>query len=305
MEVTGTLYVLCAAAAFVWGAIWGSFLNVVIHRLPEGRSLVRPASHCPRCEHTLAWWQNVPIFGWLLLRGRCHYCREPISVRYPLVELLTAVLSVAVLLVSVRSVPSAELYDVLSLYLYRFIFVGLLVAITFIDLDLRIIPHELTITGMVVGFGGSFLFGRFTGVGFAESGIGALIGGGIIFLIIQVYFWVRKREGMGGGDFMMMGMLGAWLGYESILFIMFASSMQGTLAAVVLFATGRGHEAAPTQEAPSGDEVPAGDPDGPLDEDASFRTMEVPFGPFLAVAALEWVFFEPQIRALLFAWTDV
>lgn len=299
MEVTGTLYVLCTAAAFVWGAIWGSFLNVVIHRLPAGRSLVRPASHCPRCKHELAWWQNVPIFGWFILRGRCHYCHEPISIRYPLVELLTAVLSVAVLLVSVRSVPSAELYDVLSLYLYRFVFVGLLVAITFIDLDLKIIPHELTITGMVVGFGGSLLFGRFTGVGFAESGIGALIGGGIIFLIIQVYFWIRKREGMGGGDFMMMGMLGAWLGYESILFILFASSMQGTLAAVVLFASGHGHDAAPTAESA------AGETQDPIEEDASFRTMEVPFGPFLAVAALEWLFFEPQLRALLFAWTDV
>lgn len=320
MELVGELYPFWLGLTFVWGAVWGSFLNVVIHRVPHGHSVVRPPSHCPRCHNTLRWWHNIPIASWLALRGRCAFCRAPISARYPLVELLTAILSVATFMLAVRAVPDGALGDVLAVWLLRFVFVGLLVAITFIDLDLRIIPHELSVSGLVLGLATSPLIGRFTGVGFAESGIGALIGGGVIFLIIQIYWLVRRREGMGGGDFVMMAMLGAWLGYEAVVFVLFASSLQGTLAAVVLYTLGsRGSEV--TQgvggEAPgAGSPEPAADDgaapqpgeEGPQEQEVAeegFRTMEIPFGPFLALAALEWMYFEPWIRDLLMAWLDL
>lgn len=311
MDLTGELYFFWLVLALVWGAIWGSFLNVVIHRLPHGHSVVRPASHCPSCSTTLRWWHNFPIFSWLALRGRCAFCRAPISARYPLVELLTAVLSLATFMLAVRSVPDAALGDVLVLWQLRFVFVALLVAITFIDLDLRIIPHELSVGGLVVGLAVSPLIGRFTGIGFPESALGAAIGGGIIFLIIQVYWLVRRREGMGGGDFVMMAMLGAWLGYEAIVFVLFASSLQGTLAAIVLYAAGhgRGQPPHPPADPHQGDEAEPGldeepsDADEPPDE--GFRTMEIPFGPFLALAALEWMYFESFIRDAVVAWLNL
>lgn len=333
MELTGELYPFWLGLTFVWGAVWGSFLNVVIYRLPHGQSVVRPPSHCPKCGRTLRWWHNVPIFSWILLRGRCAFCRVPIPVRYPLVELLTAVLSVATFLLAVRAIPDAALGDVLAVWLLRFVFVALLVAITFIDLDLRIIPHELSVSGLVIGLAVSPLIGRHTGVGFQESGIGALIGGGIIFLIIQIYWLVRRREGMGGGDFVMMAMLGAWLGYEAVVFVLFASSLQGTIAAIVLYATGsRGGAAEPgslgdsatapgTEALADPDRGPGsggpgagasageqeGEHDGELEgeEPGGFRSMELPFGPFLALSALEWMYFEPWIRDLLTSWLDL
>jgi leader peptidase (prepilin peptidase)/N-methyltransferase len=285
------------AVAFVWGAIWGSFFNVVVHRLPLGISLLHPPSRCPRCESRLAPYHNIPIFGWLLLRGRCAFCKAPISPRYPTVELTSAVLAVAVWL---RVVPGggADLAGAVAAFLALFFFVGALVVITFIDLDYRIIPHEITVPFLVAGVGVHALLARHTGVSWQESGIGVLLGAGVIWLIIQVYFWVRKREGMGGGDFVMMGMLGAWLGYKAILFILFAASVQGTLAAVVLYAA-RVQVPPPL---PLPDDPPPEDLDVPLGGEGQegFRTMEIPFGPFLALAGLEWLFFQPWIDHVLY-----
>ncbi|GMV44337.1 MAG: hypothetical protein AMXMBFR64_60530 [Myxococcales bacterium] len=315
MDLTGELYSFWLALSFVWGAIWGSFLNVVIHRLPHGHSVVRPPSHCPRCSATLRWWHNVPILSWVALRARCAFCGAPISPRYPLVELLTAVLSLATFMLAVRMVPDAALGDVLAVWVLRFTFVALLVAITFIDLDLRIIPHELSVGGLVVGLGVSPFIGSFTGVDLATSALGAALGGGIIFLIIQVYWLVRRREGMGGGDFVMMAMLGAWLGYEAVVFVLFASSLQGTVAAIVLYVAGVGRggaERAAGGQAGEGDVDVEGDVDGEGDVDVEgaagdpapegFRTMEIPFGPFLALAALEWMYFESFIRDAVVGW---
>lgn len=304
MDLTGELYSFWLALSFVWGAIWGSFLNVVIHRLPHGHSVVRPPSHCPRCSATLRWWHNVPILSWVALRARCAFCGAPISPRYPLVELLTAVLSLATFILAVRMVPDAALGDVLAVWVLRSTFVALLVAITFIDLDLRIIPHELSVGGLVVGLGVSPFIGSFTGVDLATSALGAALGGGVIFLIIQVYWLVRRREGMGGGDFVMMAMLGAWLGYEAVVFVLFASSLQGTVAAIILYAAGAGRSGeggrAVAEEAGDGEVGELDGEDAPAPE--GFRTMEIPFGPFLALAALEWMYFESFIRDAVVGW---
>lgn len=314
MEWSSSLYLWSAGLAFVWGALWGSFFNVVIYRLPAGLSVVTPPSHCPQCKTRLRAYHNVPILGWVFLRGKCATCRSPISVRYPLVELLTAVLSTALWLRFASLDPGFDPILAIAPFGLNFLLLGSLIVITFIDLDYRIIPHEITLPLLALGIVASLVNASATGVGWKESVLGALVGGGIIWLIIQAYFWIRKVEGMGGGDFVMMAMLGAWLGYASILFILFAASLQGTLAAIVLYVSGKSlpqpanpgpgwGSPAPevdTQAFPPHMQTPetnnqAGPPEG------GFRSMELPFGPFLALAALEWLFFEPWIRTTVYS----
>ncbi|NUN14916.1 MAG: prepilin peptidase [Myxococcales bacterium] len=307
MEWSSSLYLWSTGFAFAWGALWGSFFNVVIYRLPAGLSVITPPSHCPHCKTRLRAYHNVPVLGWLFLRGKCATCRAPISVRYPLVELLTAVLSAALWLRLASPDAGFDPLAAIAPFGLLFLFLGSLIVITFIDIDYRIIPHEITLPLLALGMVSSLVNVSVTGVGWKESVLGALVGGGIIWLIIQVYFWLRKVEGMGGGDFVMMAMLGAWLGYASILFILFAASLQGTVAAVVLYVSGKslpqpaipgpgwgGSESEPDPPDP-GSVAQPGLPDG------GFRSMELPFGPFLALAGLEWLFFEPWIRTTVYA----
>ena len=271
--------------AFLWGAIWGSFFNVVIHRLPAGISLVSPPSQCPACDNKLKAIHNIPLLSWLFLRGRCGFCDTGISVRYPMVELVTGALSVAVWVVVMESdvgrmALSGQLVGAIAAYLVLFAFVGALVVITFIDLDLQIIPHKITLPFIVTGVAASFVLEPVTGLTWSRSVLGALLGGGLIWLVIEGYFLIRKREGMGGGDFMMMAMLGAWLGYESLLFILLAASLQGLVAAAMIYGV--------TQ-------VRAG-----KSEEDDFRYMAIAFGPFLALGGLEWLFFEPWISEVIY-----
>lgn len=273
--------------AFLWGAIWGSFFNVVIHRLPDGASLSKPPSHCPSCKNPLKPWHNIPVLSWLVLRGKCGFCGTAISIRYPLVELVTGLLSAAVWILVVHSDGGALVRDVGPLalvgpFLLLFAFVGALVVITFIDLDLQIIPHKITLPFILTGPLAAFWLEPVTGLTWSYSILGAIAGGGIIWLVIEGYFWVRKREGMGGGDFMMLAMLGSWLGVECIIFILLAASLQG-LAAAGLFVLAR-----PSAE------------DGAEDEDESLRYMAIPFGPFLALGGLEWLFFKPWIMEVIY-----
>lgn len=290
-----------AFAAFAWGALWGSFANVVIHRLPLGLSLVRPASRCPQCETPIRPIHNVPILGWLWLRGRCASCRTPISVRYPLVELAAALLAVGVWarlvmpLGAVEHHPGAAAAAVLV-----FFFVLSLLIISFIDLDYRIIPHPLTLPFIVAGPLAATFLHPYTGVSWGDSGLGILIGGGVVFLVMEAYFRLRGAEGMGGGDVTLMAMLGAWLGYEAVLFLFFASSLQGTLVATVLHLTGRSFpEPLPW---PGDDESAEAASLAPAAADAEdsvgFAKMQLPFGPFLVLAGLEWFYFQPQLSKL-------
>ena len=302
--------------AFVWGAIWGSFLNVVIYRLPAGLSLVKPPSRCPGCETQLRWYDNIPIFGWLLLRGRCRYCEVPIPIRYPAVELLTALLSLwvwhHVAHEPLAVVPVDAFGDVLlavsMAFFFYFYFVALLIAITFIDLDETIIPHELTGAGVVLGLAAAFVVpttgpmaGLWPGTDWLDALLGLLVGGGVIFGVIKGYALVRGIEGMGWGDFTLMGMVGVWVGWRGIVFVLFAAAIQGltiTLA-VALFQKLRGK--------PAGeggffiDDIDAidADPDelaarreaqgdAPADK-PGFGQLAVPFGPFIALAAVEYV----------------
>ena len=212
---------LAPVAVGVLGLCIGSFLNVVIARWPEGRSIVTPPSACPRCGTQIAWFDNVPVLSFLALRARCRHCRAPISWRYPAVELLTAALFLLVLWV--RGL-GPDLVPALAL-------AAALVAITVIDLDHQLIPDVITLPGVLVGVVASVLTGR---PPWLESLIGVVVGGGLFFLII-----VASRGGMGGGDMKLGAMLGAFLGWKIALVAVFLGVLTGGALAVVLLVTAR------------------------------------------------------------------
>ena len=210
-----------ALALFVVGLCMGSFLNVVIARVPEGRSVVSPRSACPRCGAEIEWYDNVPLVSYALLRARCRRCGEPISLRYPIVELLTGLLFV---LAGWQLGLSIDLLPALLL-------LTTLVAITAIDLDRQLIPDVLSLPGIAVGLLISSATGR---PGWLDSLLGTLVGGSIFFLII-----VASRGGMGGGDMKLGAMLGAFLGWKLVLVAILLSVLAGGLVAIVLLALRR------------------------------------------------------------------
>ena len=201
---------------FLLGLCVGSFLNVVIARVPEGRSIVGPGSACPRCSTPIAWYDNVPLLSFALLRARCRKCGEPISWRYPVVELVTGLLFV--LAMAERGL-TIDLIPALLL-------VAGLVAITGIDLDHQLIPDVISIPGIVVGLAVSTLTGR---PGWLDSLVGVVIGGGIFLLII-----VASRGGMGGGDMKLGAMLGAFLGWKLVLVAILIAILAGGVFAIVV-----------------------------------------------------------------------
>lgn len=207
------------------GLCIGSFLNVVIWRLPlEGMSIVRPGSHCPSCGASIRPTDNVPVLSWLLLGGKCRSCRASISVRYPLVELLVGAGFVAVGYGAWLS--GATGWALASVLVRDLVFFGLMVPITFIDIDHRIIPDELSLGGLVAGLLLSFAPGGEWG----DALLGGLVGGGFLYLTAWGYEKVRKVEGMGGGDIKLIAMIGAFVGWRGVILTIFAASMLGLVA---------------------------------------------------------------------------
>jgi leader peptidase (prepilin peptidase)/N-methyltransferase len=195
------------------GACIGSFLNVVIHRLPREESVVSPGSRCPACGRRIRPWENIPILGFLLLRGKCAGCGGTIHWRYPLVEAMTALGYAAI-----------ASYDGLAWSLPRdLLFFSLLVPIAFIDIDHRIIPDELSLGGVAAGILLSFL----PGGSWKESLIGCLVGGGVLYGTAFLYEKARGAEGMGGGDVKLLAMIGAFLGWKGAALTIFLGSMLG------------------------------------------------------------------------------
>jgi leader peptidase (prepilin peptidase)/N-methyltransferase len=209
------------AAVFVLGAMIGSFLNVCIVRLPEERSIVRPRSHCPSCRHEIAWYDNVPVLSYLLLRGRCRGCRARISPVYPVVELLTGALAVALWM---------RLGPTLALVGY-FVFAAALVTVTFIDLDHRIIPDVISLPGIAIGLAVSFVSPLVTPL---DSLLGVVVGGGILLAIAYAYQAIRGQEGMGGGDVKLLAMIGAFLGWQSVFVTLMLASLIGSVIGIAL-----------------------------------------------------------------------
>jgi leader peptidase (prepilin peptidase)/N-methyltransferase len=236
--------VMTAVLLGVVGLLVGSFLNVCIYRLPRDLSIAFPASHCPSCERPLRWYHNVPVVSWIVLGGRCGFCRERIHWRYPLVEVLNA----AVWALHGLLLPSEPLLFV------RLAFASALVVLFFTDLDCRILPNEITVGGTVAGLIASALVFP---PGFQSALIGVLVGGGVLWATGEAYERLRGVEGMGMGDVKMLAMIGAVLGWPLMLLTLVASSIVGGLIGAILLAF-----------------------------KADARTTALPFGSFLAPAAL-------------------
>ena len=272
-----------ATLATLWGAVWGSFANVAIYRMPRGLSVLRPGSACPHCSTPIRWYNNIPVLSYLLLGGRCADCKAPISFQYPLVELILAVLALAIWQRVVFDPIAITMGDRAVLFMFRFAFVLGLVIIIFSDLETLLIPDLVSLPGIVLGLAASLVIHPHTGVDWMSSLIGAAAGAGVIMLIRTVYWVVFRVEGMGFGDVKLMAMIGAFLGWPSLVFVFFAGSVQGLVYAGAAYAAGTKHE---------------GLESGPAAPPTGFRRMVIPFGPFLSLAALEWLFFSEQIIAL-------
>ena len=203
-------------AVGLFGLVIGSFLNVVIVRVPEGRSLWRPRSACPRCSAQLAWHDNIPVLSFLLLHGRCRSCRAPISWRYPVVEIVNAV---ALVSAYVAFGPTAE-------FLVAGVLLAALIVVMAIDLQLQLIPDVITIPGIVVGLLANIVTGH---VSWLESLIGIVVAGGLFLTII-----LASGGGMGGGDMKLGAMLGAFLGWKALLFALFVAIVLGGVVAIAL-----------------------------------------------------------------------
>lgn len=236
-------------AAFILGACIGSFLNVCIYRIPAGVSIVSPGSSCPRCGTVISYYDNIPIFGYLMLRGKCRTCKAPISFRYPFIEVLTGLFCLAC---AMKFGPT--LYS-----LTVFLFIASLLVVTFIDLDHRIIPDVISLPGIPIFFLAAMANPSIT---WQESALGIFIGGGILYAIAWGYQRITGRDGMGGGDIKLLAMIGAMIGWQGVIFTLFAASVVGTLIGMLtMFRSGAG------------------------------MRLAIPFGPFLAMGAILNLFF--------------
>ncbi|PIE57173.1 MAG: prepilin peptidase [Desulfobulbus propionicus] len=250
--------------ALLLGAVVGSFLNVVILRLPDPQqSIAFPSSHCTRCQTPIHWFDNIPVVSWLILRGKCRSCQEAISIQYPIVEICMALLSAGLI----------TLFGPGFDFFYYFIFCAALLVIIVIDIHHQIIPDLLSLPGIIIGFAGSFVATPLTWI---ESGMGVLLGGAMLYAVALGYYLLTRREGMGGGDIKLLAMIGAFLGWQSLLFVIFTSSLLGTVVGViVMIIQGKGGK------------------------------TRIPFGPFLSVAALFFLFFREQIFTLWYTYLSM
>lgn len=238
------------------GLVIGSFLNVVIHRLPLGKSIVRPGSSCPSCGRAVGWKENIPLLGFLLLRGKCAGCGSPISWRYPLVEFLTAVLFWA----SFRGLPVSAFAVISQLRLWFFLAIG--IAVVFIDLDHRIIPDELSLGGWLVGAATSYWDFR---NGMLSLLLASGVGFGFFYLTALGYEKATGRSGLGGGDIKFMGTIGVFLGFGGLWSSIMISSFVGVLVGLALARFRR---------------------------EESMLKLAIPYGPFLVAGAFIELFFE-------------
>ncbi len=266
---------LAKTVAFIFGSIAGSFLNVCIYRMPFGKSVVWPGSHCPRCEKRIPWYDNIPFVSYILLGGRCRFCKERISLKYLIIELLTAVMFVVLFKRYGLS------YD---LFFYLVLLCSLIVA-TFVDIKHRIIHDEVSIGGAIIGFILSAIRGLnlnpffFSFRPLVNSLLGILIGGGTIyltgFLFDLIYFKLLKKppiqgetSSMGGGDVKLLAMIGAFLGWQRVIVAFFIAPFLGAIAGSINLIVKKEHT--------------------------------IPYGPFLSLAAFISMFWANKIISLLF-----
>jgi leader peptidase (prepilin peptidase)/N-methyltransferase len=261
---------IAGIVAFIFGSLVGSFLNVCIHRMPNNESVVWPSSHCPHCKKRIPTYDNIPFISFILLKGKCRFCKKNISLRYPLVELVTAVMFVVLF----------NRYGMTYDFFCYVVFTCALIVATFIDISHRIIPDEISVGGMVVGFilmsvkGFNFAPFSFNYKPMLNSFLGIIIGGGIIyltgFLFDLVYFKLLKRppiqgetESMGGGDVKLLAMIGAFLWWQKAVLTFFLAPFFGAIIGIINLVTKKDHT--------------------------------IPYGPFLSLAALISLFWGNKI----------
>ena len=258
--------------SFIFGSIIGSFLNVCIYRLPREESIAYPRSHCTSCDQSISFYNNIPILSYLFLNGKCSNCKSKISLRYPIVEILTGLLFLA----------TVWSFGLTTQTLFYLIFLSSIVAITFIDLEHMIIPNVITYPGIIVGilynalktdwdnssesiskfsFGIQDFFSLLNELPILNSLFGVILGAGILLVIAYSYEIIKKRQGMGMGDVKLLAMIGAFFGWEGVLFVIFLGSILGSVIGISIIIAKRG--------------------------DLKYA---LPFGPFLSIAAVIYIF---------------
>ena len=240
--------------AGLFGLLIGSFLNVCIYRLPRDQSIVWPASRCTTCGRELAWYENIPVFSYLVLRGRCRSCGERISPMYPVIEIATALIFAGAL----------AWYGWTPLFAVRLLFACAMLVLFVIDLQHQILPNEITLPGIGIGLAASV----FLEPGLRQALIGAVAGGGTLWLVRWVYERLRHQEGLGFGDVKMLAMIGAFLGWPLMLLTLVLGSFLGSVVGLSLIASGRGD-----------------------------LGSKLPFGTFLALAAVVSALVGPDLLA--------
>jgi leader peptidase (prepilin peptidase)/N-methyltransferase len=261
------------AVFFLFGLCVGSFLNVVIYRLPNGKSIVKPRSSCPKCGHMISALENIPILSYLALGGKCKACKQPISPRYPAIELINGALWLLPALLGMKT-PAA---------LCAAAFSSLLLAISMIDLDTFIVPNSLVLAIVIISAPMFFFDDRLV---WHERLIGFLVGGGTLYIVGYVAAIALQKEGMGGGDIKFMAACGLFLGWKNILFSMFVgavASLFGVLA-MRLF----------KREMPTRSDLPTEESDEPLEAESPDDPV-LPFAPGLAVGVLVCFYWGAQI----------
>jgi leader peptidase (prepilin peptidase)/N-methyltransferase len=297
MHFTGPAGLALSAVVLLLGLAVGSFLNVVIYRLPrDGLSLARPRrSFCPSCRNQIPWHDNIPVLGWLILRGRCRSCRAPISFRYPLVEIVCGALALSIL-----SVEGLGLRFVLYYY-----FALALTAIAFIDLELMVIPDILVWPTYILGFvcaaavpthqtTGIYLWERFLADGWSPwlvslggAAAGFVLGFGALWAASKAYRVWRGRDGLGDGDPPLLGLIGAYLGWTAVFPILLISTLIALAAVFAMVFLGKG--------------IPSPKGRRRVGVKGKVGVTPIPFGPFLSLAAVIWMFYGQAVKSWYFS----
>ncbi|MDQ6974732.1 MAG: prepilin peptidase [Mariprofundaceae bacterium] len=228
----------------VLGLMVGSFSNVCVYRIPRGESIAFPSSHCPNCQHDIAWYDNIPLLSWLILKGKCRHCQLAISSRYPFLEFL---MGLSWALLAWKLGPSPLLLEAIVL-------VSLLWVLSLIDYETGYLPDVLALPGVLIGVA----FAWWTG-DIQSSLWGAVVGYGSFWLVAKLFFLFTKKEGMGEGDFKLLAMLGAFMGWQALPFIVFVSSLVGAVVGIAYLKLSK-----------------------------QGKDTEIPFGPYLAMAGMLW-----------------
>jgi len=249
---------------FVFGLIIGSFLNVCIYRVPLKKSIVTPPSGCPGCGERINFYDNIPIISYIFLLGRCRSCRQPISLLYPFIELLTGLLSLSLFV---------KFYPDYGQYLAFLMLGSAFIVISFIDLRHQIIPDIISIPGIFAGLAVTIIFSNVSiyDITWYDSVIGIIAGGGILYIVAAGFEKLTGKEGMGGGDIKLLAMIGAWMGWRALPLIILISSLTGSIIG-----------------------------GGTLVLSRKGLRARIPFGPFLVLGAFVYLFFGHEIEFYYF-----